>query len=499
MLALLLALACTGGSPTQPPAPHDTATTVTSPTGTVPTTGQTGSTAATATTGHTGLGTAVTGTTAHTGGHTGQVTAHTGTSGTADTGFEVGPDFLPANATRTFRDEEQLHTLSVSQIARRLVLATSYIGPGIYEVDGLQNGIVSRKTSVWFPNDYGYKGYDDWPVSEDTRYLGDVTGDGVDDIAFAGTGLQTRAGPLSSFAPEWWSSRSFRCEGGTTPARHETWPCGDLNGDGVDELCITDGVAFGPVDEIPYCIQGSGLEPVPIPVNLTITRDGDRHIAAGDVDGDGQRELLVHQVSGADSAIHHLTDLSHGTSTLDDRAPAANGWSTTGVAYINPWDYLRDILLVGDLTGDGVDDVVLSTLDATYVGSWPPTDLATAPVATIPTTRSDDRNVRLADLDRDGHLDLIVGHELEQRVHIFRGPFSGTHSGVPDLVLGAENPLDSRFGALLDTGDLDGDGWPDLVVVDQWGGQGTGDSTWPKWNPRSAAKLYIYYSTTLFP
>ena len=74
------------------------------------------------------------------------------------------------------------------------------------------------------------------------------------------------------------------------------------------------------------------------------------------------------------------------------------------------------------------------------------------------------RQVEMADLNKDGHLDMIVGTSAD--VLVYMGSASSSSSGrissAPIVVGSAASvpPLDVQD---LDVADVNGDGWPDLV------------------------------------
>lgn len=114
---------------------------------------------------------------------------------------------------------------------------------------------------------------------------------------------------------------------------------------------------------------------------------------------------------------------------------------------------------------------------------------AQSPYPTIPDWVSADTQVStggaLADLDRDGWLDLVVanGNDMaQQRLAVYYNQGDGTFPSTPDW-----QSADTAYHGHLDVADVNGDGWPDVAVA-VLGEFNTIDH---------AAKLYLNNSGTL--
>jgi len=192
-------------------------------------------------------------------------------------------------------------------------------------------------------------------------------------------------------------------------------------------------------------------------------------LAVGDLDGDGRDDALLGGTSG-DSA--RLMLQANGRFTAVDAAVLANG----SLVEDGP-------VLLFDADGDGTNDVLLTRggtglpLNAPEYqpqlflndghggfhpspGALPPLPISVGAVAA-------------ADFNHDGHLDLFLGGRVRPGQYPLapRSALLLNHGGQ------FEDVTDSLAPGLRDVGmvssalwsDVDGDGWPDLVLALEWG------------------------------
>ncbi|MBB5870195.1 hypothetical protein F4553_003574 [Allocatelliglobosispora scoriae] len=269
---------------------------------------------------------------------------------------------------------------------------------------------------------------------------------------------------------------------------------GDFNGDGIQDLAV-------PAQRMPapgtfeYAIvvfdgTTGGLDTAH-PHVLADLHAG--RLATGDLDGDGRDELVLTD-GGTDP---NPSDAVRGSVTV--LRGSADGPTRTGAVEIQQpvpaWpglvdDYFGESIAVGDYTGDGYADLAVTGfrrgtgehdrhgLVVLIPGSATGPDQAHASkiegALDVPDSLQIDLLV-MADLNQDGRDDLLLGlprHTVGQVVYL---PGSATGLAVDGWRILTQNtpglpgnpdsdPSSDGFGSAIATGDATGDGLPDLLV-----------------------------------
>jgi len=221
---------------------------------------------------------------------------------------------------------------------------------------------------------------------------------------------------------------------------------GDVDGDGDLD------VVAGNQDQANRLYLNNGTaDPFSGVAGVDITSDvyATSSVALGDLDRDGDLDLVAANYSETNRLY-----LNNGTA---DPFAGATGSDITADAHDT-----RAVAL-GDVDADGDLDVVVGNLaqpNRLYLnnGTADPFDAVTG--ADITADTQDSRAVALADMDGDGHLDVVAGNWMHRnRLYLNSGasdPFAG--------VSGTDIGLEEDHSCAVALGDVDGDGDVDVVV-----------------------------------
>lgn len=311
---------------------------------------------------------------------------------------------------------------------------------------------------------------------------GDLNGDGRGDLAYttrspwevhivAGEGGAIPAAPARSFAGPAGDVFGVRLAGG-----------GDLNGDGLDDLAVVAGTPQSDGSTV-WRVELLLGASTPMLGNqwLTITAPSmDTTFAAAvaivpDMDGDGIDDLLVSATPAAGSSAGGRAWVFAGGVAGPAQTPS---WSYEGPAGLRFGAFAAS---AGDLNGDGYGDFVVTTGGAPAVDGYsdvyvfygaPSMDLRP------PTERTGEQMgdgfgtaVVAGDFNGDGHSDLAIaapgfdlGPEITDagKVYELRGTAVGLSAAAASTRTGS--PGQRYAASLAAVGDINGDGYDDLVV-----------------------------------
>ncbi|WP_326787827.1 FG-GAP-like repeat-containing protein [Streptomyces sp. NBC_00151] len=334
------------------------------------------------------------------------------------------------------------------------------------------------------------------------RLHDDFNGDGYSDLAVgapdATLGTLQKAGSVSVV---------YGASGGLSTARRQvlTWPrvdtemppqlyggvlrSADLDGDGYADLVSSVGMGMMDVDD-GYAIfvnwgGPKGLSATPTRLAWSPYYDWSGEFTVGDVDGDKHPDLVT---NGADAWIEG--EANEGGSTVR-RGPFTRDGLNAGKDYFHvvPQKTLYNpVMAAGDVTGDGVDDLVVSAGDAgsrktsLLVGGEDGfTDKGLLHDAQGRAVGGED--IAIGDLDKDGYGDIVVGRSAPGGAGdagaltkggglsvVYGGP-AGVSATRKPVWISQDTPgvpgTDEKgdgMGTGLSVGDTNGDGYLDVAT-----------------------------------
>jgi len=285
--------------------------------------------------------------------------------------------------------------------------------------------------------------------------VGDFNGDGKPDLAVADQAADTISVLVNTTAPNA-TTPTFAAKvdfaAGFEPA---SIVVGDLNGDGRPDLAVVHPSSKTVSVFLNTAAPGATTPTFAAEVDFA-TGSTPSSIAVSDLNGDGKPDLAV--ANGGSNTVSVLlnTTAPGATQSFAAKVDFATGSGPRSIA-------------VGDLNGDGKPDLAVANEGTSTVSVLLNT---TAPGATTPSfaakvdlgTSSEPVSIAVGDLNGDGKPDLAVANFSSDTVSVL---LNTTVPGATTPSFAAK--VDFATGPLPESvavGDLNGDGKPDLAVVD---------------------------------
>ncbi len=248
---------------------------------------------------------------------------------------------------------------------------------------------------------------------------------------------------------------------------------GDVNGDGFSDV-IVGAYGYGSYTGRVYVYHGSasGLSTSAATVLGEGTGNyfGYSVASAGDVNGDGYSDIIV-GAPGYSSSTGRVY-VYHGS---------ASGLSTSAATVLTGEDtnnnFGNSLASAGDVNGDGYSDIIVGTqrygsyIGRVYIYHGSASGLSTSAATILTGEEKDDQfgwSVASAgDVNGDGYGDVIVGaynyKTVTGRVYVYHGSASGLSTSAATVLTG-EGTGNSFGGSVASAGDVNGDGYSDVVV-----------------------------------
>jgi hypothetical protein len=215
-------------------------------------------------------------------------------------------------------------------------------------------------------------------------------------------------------------------------------------------------------------------------------------VAIGDVNGDGAADLVVGAptTSAAGTVYLFLSSVNTGLQGSNESSTMSTADARFTIGGPLDDQSFGNVVAVGDVTGDFFADVVVAAPDLTsgagtvYLFQASSSGLVGGLGKPIPNVSSDSAlntivgpegsdlgySLAMGDVNGDGFLDLVVGANSASTVYVFQSSADGLVGELPELtstdaivtLTGGSNA--NQFGYAVAVADVNGDGFADVLV-----------------------------------
>ncbi len=311
-------------------------------------------------------------------------------------------------------------------------------------------------------------------------YSGDVNGDGYSDVIVsapyndeagtdAGKAYIYFGGSVVDNIPD----LSFYGETAGDNFGLKASTAGDINGDGFGDVIISSPFNNSETGKVYIYFGSSSMDNI---ADLEITgilagdSFGSAATMAGDVNGDGYSDIIIGAAGAA--SLKGEVYIYFGGSPMDDIVDVTFSGETSGDSFG------LTVALAGDVNGDGFDDVIVGSLSHAsltgrayiFFGGIVPDNIPDIITSGEATGDRFGCSVSTAgDINGDGYCEFLVGAYGNDangtdagKAYLYFNSLTGPD--IPDEFFSGENNGDELGYSVANAGDVNGDGYDDIIV-----------------------------------